>query len=100
MTSQEKHTYWTGVFTAQKQSGLSKKAFCRQEGLSLSTFYYWQQLCSQDDGQTPAIVPLILSEAPSTESASLILTLPNGCQLSFSSALTPQQLKQYIAVLS
>ena len=100
MTSQEKHTYWTGVFTAQKQSGLSKKAFCRQEGLSLSTFYYWQQLCSQDDGQSPAIVPVIFSEAASIQNASLILTLPNGCQLSFSSALAPQQLKQYIAVLS
>ncbi len=100
MTSQEKHTYWAEILTAQKQSGLSKKAFCRQEGLSLSTFYYWQQLCSLDDEQSPAIVPVIFSEAPSIQSASLILTLPNGCQLSFSSALTPQQLKQYIAALS
>jgi transposase-like protein len=34
---------WKQRFASQKASGLSVAVFCLQEGVSLSTFYRWQQ---------------------------------------------------------
>jgi transposase-like protein len=34
---------WKQRFESQKASGLSVAVFCLQEGVSLSTFYRWQQ---------------------------------------------------------
>ena len=34
---------WASILEEQAHSGLSKKAFCINEGLNAATFYYWQR---------------------------------------------------------
>ena len=34
---------WVRLLSEQACSGLSKKAFCQQQGLKLANFYYWQK---------------------------------------------------------
>jgi hypothetical protein len=36
-------TDWPALLEQHKASGLSQKAFCRQEGVALSTFTYWMK---------------------------------------------------------
>lgn len=46
MNDQRKKKYWQEVLQKQSLSGLSKKAFCEQQGINAPTFYYWQRRLS------------------------------------------------------
>jgi len=39
LNEEERHCY----YTKWKTSGLSKAAFCREEGIPVETFYYWHK---------------------------------------------------------
>jgi len=39
---------WARLLSEQAASGLSKKAFCQQQGLKLANFYYWQKRLRQE----------------------------------------------------
>ncbi len=43
MTTRRTPAQWQKLVAAQQSSGLSQKAFCEQEGLSLATFGYWRR---------------------------------------------------------
>ena len=34
---------WAGIIKEQKQSGLTVKAWCSQNGITKDAYYYWQQ---------------------------------------------------------
>jgi hypothetical protein len=40
---ESKREYWQGHLRQQKTSGLSQRAYCRKEGLSISQFCYWHR---------------------------------------------------------
>jgi hypothetical protein len=62
------------MIEAQAKSGLSKKAFCSEQGISVANFYYWQRRLSQDDEQELQGFTA-LSVRPAAE---LELRLPDG----------------------
>ena len=35
--------HWTQIMRRKKESGLSAKAFCENEGIHENVYYYWQQ---------------------------------------------------------
>lgn len=41
------------MIEAQAKSGLSKKAFCYEQGISAANFYYWQRRLSEEEQETP-----------------------------------------------
>jgi transposase-like protein len=87
---------------AWEQSGLSRSAYCRREGLSLPKFYSWlkQQTSnnkSQADGMKFIAVPL--SMAQPKEEQSLEVKLPNGLQCRFSRVVNIKQICQVIEEL-
>ena len=48
-----KRSVWRRRIALQRRSGLSVQAFCHDEGIALSTFYYWKRaLCSSADSRT------------------------------------------------
>ena len=104
MTRTERRHHWQTIIDRQADSGLSKAAFCRQEAISLATFYYWaKKLREQAEVSPQSVVPLLLTEEtavtePARE-AQLLLTLPNGNQLAFSASLDPQRLQQFVMAL-
>lgn len=54
----QKDKRWREIFLRWQQSGLSKAAFCRREGLGLSTFCDWRrriQLRDQDNAKREKI---------------------------------------------
>ncbi|WP_435106578.1 IS66 family insertion sequence element accessory protein TnpA [Arhodomonas sp. AD133] len=54
---------WREIFAAHEASGLSQAAFCRREGLALSTFAYWKRRLAMDDA------------APASESGAAVIDL-------------------------
>ena len=63
--SVEKKRFWQGVLKEQSKSGLTVKAFCQQQGISVPSFYAWRRKLmkrksdagGQEDGP-PRMVPV------------------------------------------
>ena len=74
--SEERRTYWQAAVELYRESGLSVRQFCQQEGLAESAFYYWRRELSQRyepprQQSPPQFVPVELSEPqPETAAAS------------------------------
>lgn len=61
----KKSEHWHGHFKAQRESGLSQNAYCVENGLSPSSFRYWQrQLSKKSPGPRGRFVSLAPSPAP------------------------------------
>lgn len=84
LTKEEKASYrefW-------KDSGLSKKRFCEQEGLVLPTFLSWFSglaTHSNKDKQEAGFLPIQMvstSSFPEDSGKQLVLSLPNGLTIS------------------
>ena len=53
----------------QKETGLTISAFCNNEGIPKSTYYYWRKKLSKEPGKR--FIPLLVNTLPSTLSGSL-----------------------------
>ena len=71
----DKQTYWQTHLDAWRQSGLSQAAYCKQHGLSLSSFGYWLHRRAEPVRSTAAL-PILVAK-PSLETH-LEVRLPNG----------------------
>ncbi len=51
---------WASKFTAQRDSGLSVKTWCAQNGISIHAYNYWKHLLKEEvvDQLLPEIVPI------------------------------------------
>ena len=80
-----------------QNSGLSKAAFCRENGLSLSTFSYW---CSQclTPGISPKMVKLT-APMPLVKSDKFILEFPSGHKLHIPENMDSTRLQSIISTL-
>ena len=45
----EKEQFWRWVLEEQRRSGLTAKAFCQQQGVSLPSFYAWRRKIRERD---------------------------------------------------
>lgn len=85
-----KERVWSGHLTGWRSSGLSRRAYCEQEGLSASSFDYWQRrlrvkvTAGTDKGLT--LVPVQLEKPASA--ATWILRSPGGWSLELPAAVT------------
>ena len=69
-----KQTYWQTHLDAWRQSGLSQVGYCKQHGLSLSSFGYW--LHRRTSTTPSAALPIVVAK-PSLETH-VEVWLPNG----------------------
>ena len=82
---------WKAIIERQEQSGLSQRAFCQKEGISLSSFARHRQ--ERPDPRSAFIeLPTKSENAPSKSETppavqdkpwSVEVALPNGCLLRF-----------------
>jgi transposase-like protein len=80
---------------AWRQSGMSKKHYCRLHDLNPATFYYWLKH-HQDDTTVavPAAIILARRVAPECHDTDMVtLNLPNGCSVRCSPAQDPDELR-------
>jgi len=88
---------WRARFAAQRQSGVSVKQFCAQQGLTEQSFYYWRKRL-----QTPASMRFALVEAeprrgPAEHALELVLT--TGERLRIGAGVDAATLQQVLEAL-
>jgi len=88
-----------------KQSGLSQKVYCEQQGVRYHVFHYWYKLYRDQHQQTAqkppskpsvAFLPLTLSTSPAT-GAFVELHLSGGHRLVFHQMISVDYLKALIS---
>ncbi len=81
LSEQEKRNY----YEAWKCSGMNKKKFCKENGLSVEEFYYWHKLFKPKTSVKPAQFSPVIATTPVTcEPQDIIqveIRLPNQAQL-------------------
>lgn len=65
---------WADRFSAQKSSGLTVRAWCEENGLTIHKFFYWKRALKDELARQilPDIVPLALPAPDSAFSVSTI----------------------------
>ena len=73
---------WAKRMRAFERSGLSRRAWCAQEKISMATLDYWRLRLKLHES-TPALVPIVVDAAPATTRIEITLgdvqlRLPSG----------------------
>ncbi len=94
MTHEEKYNLWHERFQRQKESGLTITAWCEQNQIAQSQFYYWQKKITASPSEADnAIIPISIPASIPT----LVIETPNGYRISVNDisvmALLPQIMK-------
>ena len=104
---ESKKRHWAEVMTAWSESGLSQAAFCKEQGIPLSTFQYWRYQGRtadrkaaerQRDVSDPPFVPVtVRAAAPETPPVAVVLT--NGRRIEVPAGVDVEWLAQVAAAL-
>ena len=97
MTVKERETHWRGVLVRRERSGLSVRAFCRQESLCEATLYAWSRRLAEKNPVSFAVVQV----RPETraEGAAVELILVGGERLRIPTGVDITTLRTVLAVL-
>jgi transposase-like protein len=106
-----KERLWREVVKRFARSGLSVRAFCRQENLAESAFYFWRQELPRRDQETqtrakaprrapwqPEFLPVRVTD-PVVRQASITLELAGGRVLRLPDAISAARLAEIVAAL-
>jgi hypothetical protein len=99
-----KERFWREVLARQASSGLSGRAFCRQEQLAEPAFYAWRRTIALRDDVTnrvpppAAFVPVVVTDR-STRDTSLALELAGGRVLRLPQSIPIERLAELIVAL-
>ena len=106
----EKRAFWRMVLETWRSSGLSVREFCKREGLTESSFYYWRRRlrcrsgCSPDNTSAPseqrATSPDFIEITSSIpRCSSLELALRSGHTLRIADTIEMSHLSQVLQAL-
>jgi hypothetical protein len=100
----ERHVEWQRFIAEHQKSGLSQKDFCKERGLSLPQFVYYNCLFKSEGNPLTTVpasfAPVKLSvKENNSPSSEIKLSLPNGFQCVLPSHLESIQIKRWMEVL-
>ena len=111
---EERRSYWLAAIDLHRQSGLSIREFCRQEGLAESAFYFWRRELQRgadsslksstpkaSTSSSPNFVPVDIKPTShqSTSSAPLVIELASGTRLNVAEGCSPDLLRTTLELL-
>jgi transposase-like protein len=67
--SSSKEQFWRRMVRQWRNSGLSVRAFCAEQGLSEPSFYAWRRTLAERDEATVPFVPLTVTPEPRSATA-------------------------------
>jgi hypothetical protein len=84
------------VIEAWQNSGLSKRAFCEEQGIVESVFFYWSKKYREENEQY-GFIPLTVGASHSfTQSHSIEIQYPNGVVLKLPANTPVSLVRQYV----
>ena len=107
---QSRVAWWRAQFHRQRKANLSVTAFCRQLGVSVTTFYYWKKRVDEAPPDCHEPVPAVRAPRHATTAASFVplsiiepragaeleIELTNSCVLRFKGVIDPSLLQAAI----
>ena len=99
--STSKEARWRELLARQAASGLSVRAFCRQESIREPSFYFWRRSLRERDTKQPpaaAFVPAVVRELPVGEEA-IVIKLGAGAVLHLPITISPTWVAQLVQAL-
>ncbi|UTZ37713.1 hypothetical protein HB763_14075 [Vibrio campbellii] len=97
MTREDKTQLWQERLQHQKNSDLTVAAWCEQNQIAQSQFYYWQKKLSVSSCEpTSVMVPISMASSLMT----LVIETPNGYRVSINDTSAITLLPQLIECLS
>jgi hypothetical protein len=107
---QSRVAWWRAQFHRQRKANLSVTAFCRQLGVSITTFYYWKKRVDEALPDSRGPVPGVCASRRATTAASFVplsiieprmgaeleIELSNSCVLRFKGVIDPSLLQAAI----
>ena len=97
MTSKQREDNWRQIVRRQRESGLTVKAFCRQESICAHTLYEWRKRFSKQRPVGFAVVKV--GPELRQQSTALELYLANGERLQIPAGVDAATLRTVVAVL-
>ena len=98
--TESKREYWQRHLNRQQDSGLSQRVYCRNEGLSLSQFSYWNRKSWQGRGRQESTrltqVPVELAGASKT---AIEIEVPGSYLVRVPGDVSHQQLREVLKAL-
>ena len=93
MTTQDNRTQRLAMIAHCQQSGKSKRAYCKENGINEAVFYYWLERSNEKKSKTGKFIAI--KEETSQDEIELIY--PNGVRLKVGNnlALLSQLIKLY-----
>jgi len=91
---------------AWRQSGLTKSAYCRAQGISANNFYRWcrsETLTKEDPIGRPRLIPVTvegLTEAPPQSNERIVLHLTQGHRLELPANVSSRWLGEFLQCLA
>lgn len=105
----QREEHWRRVLARQRQSGLTRAAFCRREGIQPTAFSWWARELGERDGSPrkarkapprPAFVPVRVIEAvPPRGASTLEVVTPGGHVIRLGPGFDPAMLRRAVAAL-
>jgi hypothetical protein len=112
----EKAEFWRLVIKRQRKSGLSIRAFCRQENLSEPLFFAWrkriegpghtavnaeERRTKQGAAPSSSLLPVELSDKPKSGTGGSVLEImtPGGWTLRFGECLPSKRLSDLLSTI-
>ena len=107
--SAEKERFWRSVLKEQSKSGLTVKAFCQQQGVSVPSFYAWRRKLMKrnsdargQEDDPPRMVPVtVIPPVPTMarESGRIEIVTPGGFTLRVDGTLSPAEIAELLRVV-
>ena len=98
-----KEQFWRRLVRQWRQSGLSVRAFCAVQGLSLPSFYAWRRTLAERDAESVSFVPVRVTTEPTafgdTPASGLELVLGSGRRLRIGPGFDAATLQRLLGVL-
>jgi len=113
----DRERQWHETFERFARSGLNVRAFCRQESLPESAFYFWRRELVRRSGESsaqpksrqrrtprrltrlPEFLPVRVTDA-SVPSAGFVLELAGGCLLRLPESISAARLAEIVTALT
>jgi transposase-like protein len=97
MKAEDREKHWKEVIGRQEESGLSVRAFCRQQSISEHSVYTWRRRLTEK--RPVGFAEVRVRSEPQPSSAALELIFPDGERLQIAAGVDIMTLRTVLAVL-
>jgi hypothetical protein len=92
--------YWKTLIEEQKSSGLSQAQFCKERGLSKSSFYNWSSILKRGGNKRRRNFVPVVAASPSPRPEPMKVVFQSGVALHFAELPDPEWIVELMRLVA